>query len=101
PQGIDLAASDAADDTVCDGDVPPVDLVAGTYITHVVMPTDATDPRACNPANTSGFKQVSDARGAVPGGGTGCLYRPVREEDVNVDLGNKFTPAIPPPPCTG
>ncbi|MFC4996356.1 hypothetical protein ACFPIJ_00765 [Dactylosporangium cerinum] len=76
-------------------------LVAGTYITHVIMPKDTTDTRACNPANTSGYKNVSSAKGAVPGDGLGCLYRPVKEEDVNVDLGNRFTPAIPPPPCTG
>lgn len=76
-------------------------LVAGTYITHVVMPKDPNDSRACNASNTSGFKSVSSAKGSVPGDGTGCLYRPVREEDVNVDLGNNFTPAIPPPPCTG
>ena len=25
----------------------------------------------------------------------------MREEDVNVDLGNQFAPQIPPPPCTG
>src|SRR5258706_2191101 len=65
------------------------------------MPKDATDSRPCTPANTNGFKSVSDSHGAVPGGGQGCLYRIVREEDVNVDLGNRFRPAIPPPPCTG
>ncbi|GAA4250544.1 hypothetical protein GCM10022255_039640 [Dactylosporangium darangshiense] len=80
------------------GDHP---LVAGTYITHVVMPKDTTDSRACNPANTSGYKNVSSVKGAIPGDGAGCLYRPVKEEDVNVDLGNQFTPAIPPPPCAG
>ena len=91
---------DPQEDT-CVGGAEPQPLVSGTYITHVVMPKDATDPRACNPANTSGFKQVSSPKGTVPGDGLGCLYRPVREEDVNVDLGNIFTPAIPPPPCTG
>jgi hypothetical protein len=80
------------------GDHP---LVAGTYITHVVMPKDSTDSRACNPASTSGDRNVSSAKGVIPGDGQGCLYRPVKEEDVNVDLGNKFTPAIPPPPCAG
>jgi hypothetical protein len=47
--------------------------------------------------------RVVDANphGDVPGGGTGCLWHIVREEDVNVDLGNQFTPQIPPPPCTG
>src|SRR5262249_37941928 len=39
--------------------------------------------------------------GSIPGGGNGCLYRIVREEDVNVDLGNQFAPQIPPPPCNG
>ena len=65
------------------------------------MPKDDSDARDCNPANTSGFKNVTDPKGGVPGGGHGCLYRIVREEDVNVDLGNNFTPAIPPPPCSG
>ncbi|TCM37814.1 hypothetical protein [Kribbella sp. VKM Ac-2568] len=94
PSGYDLAA----DDGTCTGGGDPTPLVAGTYITHVVMPKDGTDTRSCNPA---GSQQVTHAKGAVPGDGTGCLYRPVREEDVNVDLGNHFTPAIPPPPCTG
>jgi hypothetical protein len=76
-------------------------LVAGTYIAHAIMPKDTQDSRACNPTNASGFKNVSSAKGSIPGDGAGCLYRPVKEEDVNVDLGNKFTPAIPPPPCTG
>jgi hypothetical protein len=94
--GYDLDAD------ACNGGADPVDLVPGTYVTHVVMPKDSTDTeRACNPTNSSGFKNISDPHGAVPGGGNGCLYRVVREEDVNVDLGNKFTPAIPPPPCTG
>ncbi len=44
---------------------------------------------------------MSSAKGALPGGGNGCIYRPVKEEDVNVDLGNNFTTAIPPPACTG
>ncbi|WP_456826536.1 hypothetical protein [Cellulomonas sp. P5_E12] len=95
PGGYDLAADG------CVGGSDPVPLVAGTYLTHVVMPKDESDTRPCNPSNTSGFKNVSSPKGAVPGDGDGCLYRPVREEDVNVDLGNKFTPAIPPPPCTG
>ncbi|MEZ0448692.1 SdrD B-like domain-containing protein [Cellulomonas sp. ICMP 17802] len=97
PNGYDTAA----DDGTCTGGSDPVPLVAGTYITHVVMPKDAQDTRPCNPANTDGFKAVSSAKGVIPGDGEGCLYRPVREEDVNVDLGNKFTPAIPPPACTG
>jgi hypothetical protein len=86
-------------DTVCGDGNGPDPLVAGTYITHVLMPTDAQDTRPCNPDNTAGFKNVSGPDGAA--GGTGCLYRPVREEDVNVDLGAQFTPQIPPPPCTG
>ena len=63
------------------------------------MPVDPTDTRDCNPAGES--QRVTDAHGSVPGGGQGCLYHIVREEDVNVDLGNNFTPAIPPPPCNG
>ena len=97
PNGYDLAA----DDGTCTGGSDPVPLVAGTYITHAVMPKDGTDGRPCNPANGSGFKWVSSAKGTVPGDGTGCLYRPVREEDVNVDLGDQFIPQLPPPECTG
>ncbi len=75
-------------------------LVAGNYIIHVVMPKDDTDTRACNAATAYGYQNISEAHGSVPGGGTGCLYHIVREEDVNVDLGNQFTPAIPPPPAS-
>ena len=95
PNGYDLAA----DDGTCNGGSDPVALVAGTYITHAIMPTDPTDSRPCNAV--AGDPNVSDTRGSVPGGGDGCIYRPVKEEDVNVDLGNNFTPAIPDPPCTG
>lgn len=83
---------DAGGDSVCAGGGSPVPLVAGTYITHVIMPKDATDARPCNTATN---KYVSGS------GGNGCLFRPVAEEDVNVDLGDQFPPAIPPPPCTG
>ncbi|HSS10947.1 MAG TPA: hypothetical protein VLL25_13745, partial [Acidimicrobiales bacterium] len=96
PDGMNTATglcSDGSDP----GDHP---LIAGTYITHVVMPNDGTDTRACNPTDAAN-PNVSVAKGSIPGGGEGCLYRPVKEEDVNVDLGNKFTPAIPPPACTG
>jgi len=92
PTGYNLAT-----DQCNSGDPQP--LVAGTYITHAIMPTDPTDTRACN--NDAAHQSVTTTKGSVPGGGDGCLYRPVREEDVNVDLGNNFTPAIPPPPCTG
>src|SRR5262249_15942186 len=80
----------------------PVPLVAGDYITHVVMPQDSTDSRECNdPALPAGDVNVTAAKGSVPGNTTGCLYRIVKEEDVNVDLANNFTPQIPPPPCNG
>jgi hypothetical protein len=95
PNGYDLAA----DDGTCAGGTDPVALVAGTYITHAVMPKDGTDTRACN--TDAADPNVSVAKDSVPGGGDGCLYRPVKEEDVNVDLGNHFAPQIPPPPCTG
>jgi large repetitive protein len=94
PTGYDMQADDGS----CVSGAPQP-LVAGTYITHVIMPKDTTDTRACNPAGAS--QRVSHAKGSVPGDGDGCLYRPVREEDVNVDLGNHFGPQIPPPPCTG
>ena len=97
PDGYDMAADNGS----CLGASPdPVPLVAGQYIVHVIMPTDPTDTtRNCNPAGES--QQISEPHGSIPGGGTGCLYRVVREEDVNVDLGNNFAPAIPPPPCSG
>jgi hypothetical protein len=61
-------------DSVCADGEAPDPLVAGTYVTHVIMPKDADNH---------------------------ALYHIVREEDVNVDLGTQFEPAIPPPPCTG
>ena len=94
PTGYNLAADDGS---CVSGE--PAPLVAGNYITHVIMPTDTTDDRACNP--TAESQRVTDAKGSVPGGGEGCLYHIVREEDVNVDLGNQFAPQLPPPPCTG
>ena len=99
PDGYDLAADDGS----CTGGTDPVALVAGNYIVHAIMPTDpaiANDTtRPCNPADQT--QRVTEAHGSVPGGGNGCLYRIVREEDVNVDLGNQFAPQIPPPPCNG
>jgi polysaccharide lyase family 4-like protein len=95
PNGYDMAA----DDGTCTGGTEPQPLVEGTYIVHVLMPTDASDSRPCNPDGES--QRISEPHGDVPGGGTGCLYRVVREEDVNVDLGDNFEPAIPPPPCNG
>jgi hypothetical protein len=85
-------------DTVCMDGNGPDPLVAGTYITHAFMPQDPNDERPCNPADEA-TKYISGPKG--PDGGTGCLYRPVREEDVNVDLGAEFQPAITPYACTG
>ena len=56
PNGYDMAA----DNGTCTGGSDPVPLVAGTYITHAIMPKDTADTRDCNPANTDGFKQVTD-----------------------------------------
>lgn len=95
PDGLNLATG-ACNDGSAPEDHP---LVAGNYIVHAVMPQDATDLRECNQAGET--QRVTDAHGAVPGGGQGCLYHIVREEDVNVDLGDSFTPAIPPPSCVG
>ncbi len=98
PNGYDLAA----DNGTCNGGGDPVPLIAGTYVTHVIMPTDPTDTRDCNQnVVVAGGLNVSSAKGAIPGGGGGCLYHTEREEDVNVDLGNQFAPAVPPPACTG
>jgi hypothetical protein len=95
PDGYNLGA----DNGTCNSGLDPAPLVAGTYITHAIMPNDVTDSRACN--TDAANRNVSAAKGSIPGDGTGCLYRPVKEDDVNVDLGNKFTPAIPPPDCAG
>ncbi|MBO0845449.1 MAG: hypothetical protein J2P22_08555 [Nocardioides sp.] len=98
PDGYDQAA----DDGTCLGGTGPVPLVAGDYITHVVVPQDQSDGRPCNyPDLPQGDVNVTAAKGTVPGNTNGCLYRIVKEEDVNVDLGNHFAPQIPPPPCTG
>ena len=96
PDGYDLATELCNDGSAAGR--PP----AGRrhYITHAIMPKDTTDTRPCNPG-VQETQRVTETHGAVPGGGDGCLYRIVREEDVNVDLGNQFTPQIPPPPCTG
>jgi Polysaccharide lyase family 4, domain II len=96
PDGYDLD-TDACQDGTAPDDHP---LVAGNYIVHAIMPKDDTDTdRLCNPAGES--QRVTEPHGTVPGGGSGCLYHIVREEDVNVDLGNHFAPQIPPPPCNG
>ena len=99
----------AADDGTCADNSDPVPLDAGNYIVHSLSPSDPNDNRPCNPAGLS--QQVTTAKGGIPGGGrdtgdpstggAGCIYRPVREEDVNVDLGNQFSTAIPPPDCVG
>ena len=97
--GYDLATGKCADNTLPDDHA----LVAGDYIVHSVMPKDPDDTRLCNPTTglPTGDRYITDPKGSVPGGGEGCLYRIVREEDVNVDLGNHFAPQIPPPPCVG
>jgi hypothetical protein len=97
PPAQDGSSNWNLDDDSCA--VPMADLVAGDYIVHAIMPKDPTDTRDCNPAGAS--QRVTDPIGSIPGGGRGCLYHIVREEDVNVDLGNQFTPQIPPPPCNG
>ena len=103
PNGLDLNAPDP-DNAPCwnathDANVATEPLVAGTYITHFIAPKDPTDNRPCN--TDVADPNVSTAKGIIPGGGDGCLYRPVKEEDVNVDLGQHFGPAIPPPDCVG
>ena len=92
--GYDLTTGKCADDSLPDNHA----LVAGDYIVHVVMPKDPDDIRPCN---TGPNQYISEPKGGVPGGGQGCLYRIVREEDVNVDLGNHYAPQLPPPPCVG
>jgi hypothetical protein len=95
PDGFDLSPTNT--DGLCADGTPPDDhpLVAGDYIVHAIMPKDGTDTRACNPDGET--QRVTNTHGSVPGGGNGCLYHIVREEDVNVDLGNQFAPQIPPP----
>src|SRR5262249_35581241 len=85
PNGFDETAHDP--DTPClnadgTGHEATSALVAGNYVTHVIMPQDPQDSRTCNPTTSTIGKQVSDEHGdADP---TGCLYRIEREEDVNV-----------------
>ena len=99
-----------ADDGTCADGSDPVSLVAGTYITHMVVPSATPGTYAsslpCNPDGNSAdaipqAKYISGPFGNEAGAQEDCLYRPVREDDVNVDLGAAFTPAIPPPPCVG
>lgn len=108
--GYDPAAPDPAQpcfDASGSGHEAPTPLVAGDYVTHAVMPHDANDSRVCNRTDSTVGQQVSDLVGTAAAHDTsisdqrGCLYRIQREEDVNVDLGAQFTPAIPPPPCAG
>ncbi len=114
PSGFDENAPDPDNQPCFDaagtGHAPPSPLIAGNYVTHVIMPKDSKDSRTCNPTASTIGQQVTDTvgtTGATPDldpsvrGQQGCLYRTEREEDVNVDLGNQFTPAIPPPPCAG
>jgi hypothetical protein len=78
PNGYDTGAPDTATAPCWNlghtGHVAPDPLVPGDYVTHVVMPTDANGKD---------------------------IFHIVREEDVNVDLGTEYVPAIPPPPCVG
>jgi large repetitive protein len=103
PNGFDEAQGDS--DTPCwnaghTDHVAPDNLVSGKYVVRAIMPKDSRDTRPCNPDNVSTIgKQVSDD--PMNPDQKGCLYRSEREEDVNVDLGNQFEPAIPPPPCSG
>ena len=77
-------------------------LVAGNYIVHAIMPTDPTDTRACNPAmHVQATRTLPRPKGAIPARQTRLPLPHRAEEDVNVDLGNQFTPQIPPPPCVG
>ena len=104
--GYDMAADDGS---CVQGD--PVPLTAGTYIVHSLSPTDrqrrpSLQPGRAGPAGDDGQGRRHPWRrprigGDPADGGLGCIYRPVREEDVNVDLGNQFSGAIPPPDCIG
>jgi hypothetical protein len=99
--GFDTDLFLSSGESKCNDGSDPVALKPGQYVTHFFPPTsqDPNDQRPCNPDNAFGYKSVSGAMGDA--GPKGCLYRPEREEDVNVDLGAQFTPAIPAPPCVG
>ena len=101
PTTARTATTCAPDDGTCDRRRRPGrrSSPAPTSRTRSCRPT-RRDTRPCNPVAADPQRQRRRTA-SIPGGGTGCLYRPVKEEDVNVDLGNHFTPAIPPPPCTG
>ena len=71
-------------------------LVAGNYIVHVDHAEGPDRHARLQPGQRGRLQERQRPRtGAIPGGGNGCLYRLVREEDVNVDLGNHFAPADP------
>jgi hypothetical protein len=106
--GLDLATFHATGNSACANGSDPVALTPGTYITHMIMPRsqDPNDNRPCNPSGSSTSsapqpKSISGPFGNEANAQTACLFRPEREEDVNVDLGTQYTPSIPPPPCTG
>jgi hypothetical protein len=86
-----------------DGHEATTPLTPQKYVVRVLMPQSG-NAAPCNPdpnaAATQGFKNVSTDPAATPST-DGCLYRPEKEEDVNVDLGAQFSPAIPPPDCVG
>ena len=98
PDGYDLDADD--------GDVHRRERPRPPRGGRLHRPRDHADGRhrhraPATPAPAESQRVTDAARRRVPGGGNGCLYRIVREEDVNVDLGNQFAPQIPPPPCNG
>jgi hypothetical protein len=97
---VDQFVSTHGGTSICKNGTSPVPLDPGTYITHFLAPKDSSDTRTCNRVGSTWISEHADiANGAAPQ--QGCLYRPEQEEDVNVDLGAQYLPAIPPPPCTG
>ena len=83
-----------ADDGTCTGGVRPgrrssPATTSRTWSCRRTRPTRAPATRR----TTDGLQEHQRARTATsPAAADGCLYRVVREEDVNVDLGNQFTP---------
>ena len=82
----------------------PVPLVAGTYITHAIMPKDATDTRACNPVRPrarrprTSPRRRAPSRAAAPAASTAPCKRGGRQRRPRQHTSRT---AIPPPPCTG
>ena len=67
-------------------------LVAGTYVTHAIMPKDATTPAL----QSDRRKDISEPRRHAAASTASCARRTSTSTSAR-----SSTPAIPPPPCAG